>query len=374
MGNKKIYMSVTTAAFIAASLYGAGETEAASTYKVQTGDSLWKIAQKHNITVTQLKSLNNLTSDLIFPNQVLHTEINATNTTPSNNTPTTNVKENQNTSPSPSPSPSKATTYTVKSGDTLSGIAAKHKISLSDLMKWNNLNSTLIFPGNVFVVSQATTTEKPTNTTPPKTEQPVNTTPEKTEKPQEEKVQSATVYTVKSGDTLSRIALEYKVTVANLRSWNNLKSDMIYIGQKLTIGDGAKVEAPKVETPPSAISYNVDKLIQVAKSQLGAGYAWGGSSPNGFDCSGFIYYAYKEAGLNTNRYSSEGYHMRSYYVNTPSVGDLVFFQGTYKSGISHMGIYIGNNEFIHASNDGVVVSNVNDSYWKKHFEGFKRFY
>ncbi|WP_010280743.1 C40 family peptidase [Bacillus timonensis] len=368
MGNKKIYMSVTTAAFIAAALYGAGEAEAASTYKVQSGDSLWKIAQKHNITVPQLKSLNQLTSDIIFPNQVLKTEVTTTNNSTNNNNQTSTQKENQNTSTS------KATTYTVKPGDTLSGIASLHKISLTELMKWNNLNSTLIFPGNVFVVSKPNTTEKPNNSTSPSTEKPNNPTNQDTEKPQVDKAPSATVYTVKSGDTLSGIALNYKVSVANLKKWNSLSSDIIYIGQKLNIGDGAKVETPKEDTPPKDMGYNVDKLVNVAKSQLGVGYAWGGSTPSGFDCSGFIYYAYKQAGLDTNRYSSEGYHMRSYYVTTPNVGDLVFFEGTYKSGISHVGIYLGNNEFIHAANDGVVISNVNDSYWKKHFEGFKRFY
>ncbi|WP_449539108.1 LysM peptidoglycan-binding domain-containing protein [Ferdinandcohnia sp. Marseille-Q9671] len=356
MGKKKIYLSVTTTAFIASAFIGAEETDAASLYKVQSGDSLWKIAQKHDITVTQLKTINSLTSDIIFPNQVLKTEKDSTNNTPGNNTQT--EKETQQ------PSTSKATTYTVKSGDTLSGIASKHKISLNDLMKWNNLNSTLIYPGNVFVVSKPTTT----------TEKPSNPTPQKPAEPQEEPGQTTTVYTVKSGDSLSRIAIEYKVTVANLKKWNSLKSDMIYIGQKLNIGEGGKVEAPKVETPPTNSSYNVDELIKVAKNQLGTRYAWGGSTPSGFDCSGFIYYAYKAAGLDTNRYSSEGYHMRSYYVNTPSVGDLVFFEGTYKSGISHVGIYIGNNEFIHAADNGVVISNVNESYWKKHFEGFKRFY
>lgn len=353
-------MSVTTTAIIAAALFAAEEAEA-STYKVQSGDSLWKIAVKHNISVPQLKSLNNLTSDLIFPNQVLKTEVQSSNDTSGNTTQPVKEKEPEK------PSSSVASTYTVKSGDTLSGIAVKHKISLNDLMKWNNLNSTIIFPGNVFVVSNPTTTAPPTNTAPSKPVTPP-TTPAPAPAP------TATVYIVKSGDTLSRIALDYKVTVANLKKWNNLNSDMIYIGQKLTIGDGAKVETPKEETPPSNVGYNVDQLIQVAKSQLGTKYAWGGSTPNGFDCSGFIYYAYKAAGLNTNRYSSEGYHMRSHYVTTPTLGDLVFFEGTYKAGISHVGIYIGNNEFIHASNDGVMISNLNESYWKKHFEGFKRFY
>ena len=358
MGNKKLYMSVTTTAIIASALFWAEETEASSTYKVQSGDSLWKIAQKNDISVPQLKSLNNLRSDLIFPNQILKTEKNSTNNSTSNNTQTANEKENQNTSTS------KATTYTVKSSDTLSAIASLHKISLNDLMKWNNLNSTLIYPGNVFVVSKPITTENVNDST-----------SQKTVKPSEEKVLSATVYTVKAGDTLSRISIENKVTVANLKKWNNLKSDMIYIGQKLNIGDGAKVETPKDKTPSKdSSSVNVNQLIKVAKNQLGVIYSWGGSTPNGFDCSGFIYYTYNEAGVDIERYSSEGYHMRSYYVNTPNVGDLVFFEGTYKSGISHVGIYIGNNEFVHASEKGVAISNLNESYWKKHFEGFKRFY
>lgn len=359
LGNKKKYLTVTTTALIASALLGAQDAEA-STYKVQSGDSLWKIAQKHSISVTQLKSLNNLTNDLIFPNQVLKTDVKSTN----NSTSTQPAKKEE----AQKSSTATSSTYTVKSGDTLSGIALKHKISINELMTWNKLNSTIIFPGNVFFVSKPTST--PT-TTP---EKPTNSTAEKTVKPEETKVQSATVYTVKSGDTLSRIALEYKVTVANLKKWNNLKSDLIHIGQKLNIGDGAKVETPKVETPPSEVKYNVDKLISTARSQLGAKYLWGGATPAGFDCSGFIYYAYREAGLNINRYSSEGYHMRSHYVTTPEVGDLVFFEGTYKAGISHVGIYIGNNEFIHASNSGVVITNLNDSYWKKHFEGFKRFY
>lgn len=358
MVNKKIYMSVTASAFIASALFGVEEAEASSTYQVQSGDSLWKIAQQHDLTISHLKSLNNLTSDIIFPNQVLKLQKSKTNS----NADTVKQKE---TSASNS---TNKTTYTVKAGDTLSGIASKHKVSLSNLIKWNNLNSTLIYPGNVLVINKPVTAE---NTS--------NTSNQNSKKPQKAET-TTTVYTVKSGDTLSRIALEYNVTIANLKKWNSLKSDLIYIGQKLNIGEGVKVEPPKVTvpkdtTPSNNLSYDVNRLVKTAKAQMGIGYAWGGSTPLGFDCSGFIYYAYKEAGLNINRYSSEGYHMRSYYVDSPKVGDLVFFEGTYKSGISHVGIYIGNNEFIHASSDvGVTISSLNQSYWKKHFEGFKRFY
>ena len=83
----------------------------------------------------------------------------------------------------------------------------------------------------------------------------------------------------------------------------------------------------------------------------------------------------KEAGAKSvKRLSSEGYYSRSYYVNSPQPGDLVFFENAYKKGISHLGIYIGNNEFIHAGDNGVQVTSLSNSYWKSKFDGFKRFY
>ncbi|SES90014.1 peptidoglycan endopeptidase LytE [Oceanobacillus limi] len=355
MANKKLFMSVTATAFIASALLGAEEAEAA-TYKVKSGDSLWVIAQKHNMTVSQLKSMNNLSSDIIFPNQTLETETKSETTKKTTNDAKIKTETTK----------SETSTYTVKSGDTLSGIASKYKISLSDLMKWNNMDSTLIYPGNKLVIRKSTNTEQKTN----------NSTENKSSNKTTEKVSSTTVYTVKSGDTLSRIASQHQVKVNQIKSWNNLKSDMIYIGQKLNIGGepSPNNSNSKDEKPAKALDYDVDKLINTANNQLGAGYAWGGTTPSGFDCSGFIYYAYKQAGMDIMRHSSEGYYNRSYYIDTPKLGDLVFFEGTYKAGISHVGIYIGNNEFIHASSNGVVISNLNNAYWKEHFEGFKRFY
>ncbi|RDW21504.1 peptidoglycan endopeptidase [Oceanobacillus arenosus] len=349
-------MSVTASAAIAAAIFSAEEAEAAS-YKVQSGDSLWSIAQKHQTSVSNLKSVNKLTSDVIFPNQVLETGMNAVTqpkkSNPGTSTPTTNQ-----------------TTYTVKAGDTLSGIASKHKITLSNLMSWNGLNTTLIYPGNVLKVSNSGNSSTPTTPSQPQT--PAKTPADNG---------SGTVYTVKSGDTLSRIGSQYGVSVANLKQWNGLSSDLIYIGQKLSIGAGnsgsAPAKTPAVETPKSPqadVGYNVDNLISTAKSFNGTKYVWGGSSPAGFDCSGFIYYVYKQAGMNISRTSAAGFFDRSYYVNSPQAGDLVFFSGTYKAGISHMGIYLGNDQFIHAGSDGVEITSVSNSYWKSHFDSYKRFY
>lgn len=341
MPSKKIVMSVSATAAIASAIFAAQEVEAAS-HKVERGDTLWSIAQKYNTTVAQLKSANGLSEDIIYPNQIIKTKKKSSTDTTAKTTDATN----------------KANTYTVKRGDTLSEIAYEHNISISDLMKWNDLDTTLIFPGNELYV------EKPRS----KSSGHASSGSASAEK----------VYTVKSGDSLWTIASRHNVSVDNLKKWNNLTSDRISIGQKLHIGQKAAsnsgADNSSNEKPTADVSYNVDKLIRTAKSMQGVNYVWGGSSPSGFDCSGFIYYTYNQAGMSISRLSTEGYYNRSHYVNHPQVGDLVFFEGTYKPGISHMGIYLGDNQFIHAGSDGVEISNLNNGYWQKHYDGFKRFY
>lgn len=341
--NKKVFMSVTASAVIASAIVGSADQVDAATYKVKPGDTLWKISLQHNTSITQLKSLNGLSSDIIYPNQVLKVSGSKSSSKSSSNSSSGN-----------------ASTYTVKSGDTLSKIAKQHGVTVQNLMDWNNLNSHLIYPGQVFKVS------KPSSSS--------NSSSKSSNSGSSSSSSSSSTYTVKSGDTLSHIAAAHGVTVKNLMEWNNLKSTTIYIGDKLVIG-GKASSAPKNNSGSSGSSTSASKLIEVAKSAIGTKYVWGGSSLSGFDCSGFIYWAFKQAGHNISRLSSEGYYNRSYIVNNPQPGDLVFFEGTYKSGISHMGIYLGNNQFIHAgSSTGVTITNLNNSYWKKHFHSFKRFY
>lgn len=371
MSNKKIFMSVTASAVIASAFFAAEKAEAAS-HKVQSGDSLWKIAQKYNTTVVKLQDLNGLSGDIIFPNQIIETS----------------KKQDEGSAVKPSKPVEKpekdkgsgvAATYTVKRGDTLSGIASQYKISLNDLMKWNELESTLIFPGNKFVVSDPRVSDGGSAGSGSGVGSGSGSGADGSgSSADKDTADSSTVedkvYRVKSGDTLSRIAILHGVTVANLKQWNKLSSDLILIGQKLKVGEQVE-DSGKTPAPVEDVDYNIDKLIDTAHDVLGASYAWGGQTPAGFDCSGFIHYAYKAAGMDMVRHNTIGYYSRSHYVDKPQVGDLVFFENTYQSGISHVGIYIGNDEFIHAgSSSGVTVANVNDSYWKKHFDGYKRFY
>lgn len=112
-------------------------------------------------------------------------------------------------------------------------------------------------------------------------------------------------------------------------------------------------------------------LISQAKKHIGTPYKWGGTTPNGFDCSGFIKYVFKSKGYNIPRTVNEMWNF-STNVSKRSIGDLVFFE-TYKPGPSHAGIYIGNGRFIHAgSSNGVKISDLNHSYWKKRYIGSRR--
>jgi len=339
---KKKVVSLTSAVLLTSTF---ATNALASTYTVQKGDTLTRIATKYKTTVPAIKSLNNLSSDMIFISQVLKVDESTTPNQPVQAPTTTQVKY-----------------HTVASGDSLSKIASTYKISLSDLRKWNNQTGDLIFPGQKFVVSNPSNTTTTTPVVTPAPSTPVPTTPVAEN--------TGAEYVVKSGDYLGKIATQYKLSVQELKSLNGLQSDMIYVGQKLKVSKTVTPSTP-VTSPTTT---NVVPVVETAKTLLGIPYVWGGSTPAGFDCSGFIHYVFNQAGTKIGRYSAEGYYSRSYYVDQPQVGDLLFFENTYKAGISHMGIYIGNNEFIHADAKGVIITNLNNSYYKERFDGFKRFY
>lgn len=115
-------------------------------------------------------------------------------------------------------------------------------------------------------------------------------------------------------------------------------------------------------------------IVTHAKEQLGVPYRFGGTTPSGFDCSGFIGYVYKKVGIELPRTASGQFGAgKSVSKSDLQVGDLVFFE-TYKPGPSHSGIYIGDDQFIHVSSTrGVSISSVNDPYyWAERYLGARR--
>lgn len=115
------------------------------------------------------------------------------------------------------------------------------------------------------------------------------------------------------------------------------------------------------------------KVVETANKIVGTPYLYGGNTPEGLDCSGFIFYAFNQGGLKIGRDSSEGYYASSTtQVKNPIAGDLVFSRILIKK-VFHMGIYLGNNKFIHAGTEGVEISDVTYSYWSSRLVAYKRF-
>ena len=118
------------------------------------------------------------------------------------------------------------------------------------------------------------------------------------------------------------------------------------------------------------------RLLEEAARYLGTPYVWGGYSPSGFDCSGFVSYCLTNSGVrNTGRLTAQGL----YDICTPvsqsdaQPGDLIFFTGTYDAGVpvTHIGIYVGNGQMIHCGHP-VQYTSINSPYWQSHFYGFGR--
>lgn len=238
-------------------------------------------------------------------------------------------------------------TYKVKSGDTLSRIGSKYHISYKTIMKLNHLKSTQIKTGQKLKISTSASSSTSSS----------------------KKSTSTSTYKVKSGDTLSGIAKKYGVSYRSIMSWNNLKTTRISAGQKLKIKGSIKKVSDSVTT--SSANTGLERAVSIALDQIGVPYVFGGASTSGFDCSGLVYYAYKNAGISSYRTTAAGFYSVSDPTSSPKVGDLVFFKNTYKSGISHIGLYMGNGRFISASGSRVQVSSVYESYWSSHFAGYR---
>lgn len=125
----------------------------------------------------------------------------------------------------------------------------------------------------------------------------------------------------------------------------------------------------------SAPSITGTQILTEAKKYLGAPYVNGGASPSGFDCCGFTYYVLKQLGYSPYRTVASQYQQGA-AVSKANLqpGDLVFFANTAGSGLSHVGIYAGNGQFIHAPNSRSTVSysDLTSGYWAEHYYGARR--
>jgi hypothetical protein len=116
----------------------------------------------------------------------------------------------------------------------------------------------------------------------------------------------------------------------------------------------------------------IQAVLNTAKKYIGTPYVFGGMSPQGFDCSGYTQYVFKQQGHQLPRSADQQYLSgKPVAYNNLAPGDLVFFT-TYAKGASHEGIYLGEGKFIHASSHGVMISKLADSYWHARYLGARR--
>ncbi|HCZ47323.1 LysM peptidoglycan-binding domain-containing protein [Brochothrix thermosphacta] len=356
----------------------------ASTYEVKAGDSLSKIADLFNTSVNKIAALNELTnSETLSVGQVLAVkgEVKAptVSETPKETKPVAEEKTEATVN-------TNASTYKVNAGDTLAVIASQFETTTSKLVALNNLsNANSLTVGQTLKVKGSV--PAPTVTAPKPTQTVATQTPstQTVAKP----AVSASTHTVKSGDSLGKIASQYGVSVSYLVNRNNLSNaNDLSVGQVLQLKGAAsssvtpKPTTPKPTTPtttykpskpsaPSTSGLSFNTLFSFAQQFSGTPYVWGGTTPSGFDCSGFTQYVYGNSGVSLNRTAGDQMNQSTKISEGQAKpGDLVFFSYNGGSSIDHVGIYMGNGQMINAQNNGVKIDNIHGNGWGEFLVGF----
>jgi cell wall-associated NlpC family hydrolase len=289
-------------------------------------------------------------------------------------------------------------TYEVQAGDTLAGIADTFGVDVQTILSNNGIDDPdTIHPGSDLRILPVKGIE----------------------------------YQVQPDETLADIAYKYQVDLGLLLDYNDLNDpDVINVGSKLVVPGGklradlvpapaasapaaaaaaprtqsvssggavvqAPAPAPKPAAPaprPAAAAAPAPKPAAPAAPALSSGagggsivanamkfvgyrYVFGGTSPAGFDCSGFVYYIHNHSGAPIGRGMWQQYNGGAHVsMGALQPGDTVFFANTYEPGLSHDGIYIGGGQFVHASDErtGVTVSSLYSGYWQQHYVGATR--
>ena len=145
---------------------------------------------------------------------------------------------------------------------------------------------------------------------------------------------------------------------------------MMVVGASALLAGCAKVSVPIPTNPRSPEAARARTVVAVAKQYVGAPYRWGGSSPDGFDCSGLVRYVYAQVGVSLPHNAAQQYRLGTPVARDDlEPGDLVFFDH-----LRHNGIYVGNGRFIHARQTGrrVGIGSLDDEWYASHFVGGRR--
>jgi cell wall-associated NlpC family hydrolase len=293
-------------------------------------------------------------------------------------------------------------TYIVKKGDSLYKISKRFKTDTGAITEVNGLASDKLALGTKLIIPSKRSgrvESSPANSVVSENIQNKNISGDLSKfnaKPQVSVSTEPRTHEVMEGDSLWRIAKKYSITVNELKKLNNLRSSKLKLAQKLII----ELQPPVIETeaalqvitqddsgpvntgepvessdaPEAQHSKLKELLMFVAQQTIGIPYKFGSNSLKSTDCSGYVQKVFSFIGIQLPRSAREQFKQGvSVNKENLSIGDLVFFR-TYASFPSHVGIYLGNNLFIHASSLArkVTIDSFNTSYYVKRFIGAKR--
>ena len=360
---KSIYLYITA---LALAIFIADGVYADTTYVIKKGDTPYDLARKFRVSSREIIRANNLNpkslrpgTKITIPSKGRHVALKGVKKKVGNaaHAEEKDRKEAHDIDHAAGV-PAEALLHVIKRGDTLSSISKKYAVSVNELKEMNNLRTTRLKTGGKLIVRR--------------------TTPAK--------------YTVRKGDTIWDIAKRFDLDPDELMEINSLETDFLKPGQMILLSAAQETKDPQTydailsrahmekELEKMAESKEIsdlgmqDRLILFAKKLLNIPYRFGGNSFFGIDCSAYVKKVYSLIGINLPRSARE-----QFQEGTPvspeelSIGDLVFFK-TYASFPSHVGIYLGNNLFIHASSKGkkVTINSLDTPYYLKRFIGAKR--
>lgn len=285
---------------------------AAKNHRVKKNETLYSLAKKYHVSVADLKSANNMVDT--------HLRLGDTLIIPSRTVSAGRALKAgaQNVS------------YKVKKGDTLTRVAKKTGVSISELKQLNGLGSGKgkLKPGQILALRNAQASEEPAP----------------------------------------------RVAKRTFLRHDELFSEKEYETSLSELTESDSVSSPDLSKTLELKTDNVRLLKKSAYGFLGTRYRFGGSSSSGIDCSSFVQQVFRELEVSLPRTAREQFEIGNEVVTTDlQKGDLVFFR-TYAPYPSHVGIYLGNSKMIHASSRDrrVVISTINTPYYRARFIGAKR--
>jgi cell wall-associated NlpC family hydrolase len=323
-----------------------------SSVTVNSGDSLWTIAQKYGTTVANLQKLNGFSDSETLITVGQNLKVSGTATTTATQTTKTATTTSQVTVSA------NHVTYTVKSGDSLYTIAQEYGISVDSLRSSNNLSSVLL-PGQTLTINDPTKTPATTATTSTATDTSSAATTTST---QAASSSASSQATATSSSTQAAASSSTQTTAASSSSAATTTNST----SQATQSTQATTTTSSQTATTSTASVSASSVISYAEQFVGVPYVSGGTSPSGFDCSGFVQYVYAHFGVSLPRTSENQSTIGSAVsVSSAQPGDLLFWGG--QGSAWHVGIYVGGSSYIAAPTTGQSVAVKSFQYFQPSF-------